>query len=49
MMLASSYKDIAFIISLAGPGVDGKTILLEQSDYINRASGVDSGPGGLMF
>lgn len=42
MMLASSHKDIAFIISLAGPGVDGKTILLEQSDYINRASGVDS-------
>ncbi len=42
MMLASSFDDIAFIISLAGPGVDGKTILLEQSDYINRESGVDS-------
>ena len=41
-MLASSHEDIAFIISLAGPGVDGKTILLEQSDYINRMSGVDS-------
>ncbi len=41
-MLASSHEDIAFIISLAGPGIDGKTILLEQSDYINRMSGVDS-------
>jgi len=40
-MLASWHEDIAFIISLAGPGVDGKTILLEQSDYINRMSGVD--------
>jgi len=39
-MLASEYKDIAFIVSLAGPGVDGKTILLEQSDYISRLSGV---------
>ena len=40
-MLASAYNDIAFIISLAGPGVDGKTILLEQSDYIARLSGVE--------
>ena len=39
-MLASEHKDIAFIVSLAGPGVDGKTILLEQSDYISRLSGV---------
>ncbi len=40
-MLASEYDDIAFIISLAGPGVDGKTILLEQSDYITELSGVE--------
>ncbi len=40
-LLAAEYDDIAFIISLAGPGVDGKTILLEQSDHINRLSGVD--------
>ena len=40
-MLASSYDDICFIISLAGPGIDGKTILLEQSDYITRLIGVD--------
>jgi len=38
-MLASSHKDIAYIISLAGPGVDGKTILLEQSNHIARLSG----------
>jgi len=40
-MLASEYDDIVFIISHAGPGVDGKTILLEQSDYISRMSGAD--------
>ena len=38
-MLASSQKDIAYIVSLAGPGVDGKTVLLEQSDHIARLSG----------
>jgi pimeloyl-ACP methyl ester carboxylesterase len=41
-MLASSYDDIAFVITLAGPGVDGITILLEQSDYITSLSGVES-------
>jgi pimeloyl-ACP methyl ester carboxylesterase len=39
--LASQYQDIAFIITLAGPGIDGKDILLDQSEYINRLSGVD--------
>ena len=39
-MLASEYDDISFVVSLAGPGVDGKTILLEQSEYISRLSGV---------
>ncbi len=38
-MLASSHKDITYIVSLAGPGVDGKTILLEQSNHIARLSG----------
>jgi pimeloyl-ACP methyl ester carboxylesterase len=38
-MLGSSQKDLAYIVSLAGPGVDGKTILLEQSNHINRLSG----------
>ena len=40
-MLAAEYHDIAFIITLAGPGVNGREILLDQSDYINRLSGVD--------
>lgn len=40
-MLAAEYADVAFIVSLAGPGVDGKTILLEQSQYIARLSGAD--------
>lgn len=39
-LLASEYKDISFIVTLAGPGVDGRTILLEQSEYISRLSGV---------
>lgn len=38
-LLASSHKDFAYIVSLAGPGVDGKTILLEQSDHIASLSG----------
>jgi len=41
-MLASEHEDISFIVSLAGPGVDGKTILLEQSAYISRLSGVSA-------
>jgi len=39
-MLASTHKDIAYIVSLAGPGVDGKAILLGQSEHIARLSGV---------
>lgn len=41
LMLASSHIHISFIVSLAGPGVDGKTILLEQSDYIARERGAE--------
>lgn len=40
MILAASDPEIAFIVSLAGPGVRGKTILLDQSEYISRLSGV---------
>jgi hypothetical protein len=40
MMMAAAYEDVNFIISLAGPGVDGKTLLLDQSEYISRMSGV---------
>ena len=38
-MLASSQKNIAYLVSLAGPGVDGKTIMLDQSEHIARLSG----------
>ncbi|MHC1704497.1 MAG: alpha/beta hydrolase family protein [Tenuifilaceae bacterium] len=36
LMLASEKNDIAFIVSLAGPGVTGKEILLEQSAIISK-------------
>lgn len=38
-ILASSHKDLAYIVSLAGPGVDGRTILLDQSEHIASLSG----------
>jgi pimeloyl-ACP methyl ester carboxylesterase len=38
-MLASSQKDLAYIVSLAGTGTDGKTILLDQSEHIARLRG----------
>jgi len=38
-MLASSHQDIAYIVSLSGPGVDGKAILLDQSERIAGLSG----------
>jgi pimeloyl-ACP methyl ester carboxylesterase len=42
MMLAAKYpKDIAFIISMAGPGKSSKDLLLKQLEEINRASGFD--------
>lgn len=39
-MLASQYDDIAFIISLAGPGLKGKVILQDQTEHIGRLSGL---------
>ncbi len=38
--LAAENDDIAFIISLAGPGIKGKYILEEQAEYIGRLSNV---------
>ncbi|MGM0529091.1 MAG: alpha/beta hydrolase family protein [Bacteroidota bacterium] len=38
--LAAEHEDIAFIVSLAGPGVKGKTILEDQTEYISRLSNV---------
>lgn len=40
-IVASSNKDIAFIISLAGPGVSGEQIIHTQGADISRASGID--------
>jgi alpha-beta hydrolase superfamily lysophospholipase len=37
---ASSNKGVAFIVSLAGPGVTGQQIILKQSQDISRLSGI---------
>jgi len=38
-MVAANSKDIAFIVMMAGPGVNGEQILYEQGSLIVRASG----------
>ena len=40
-IVASSNHDIAFIVSLAGPGVNGEQIIIRQSQDIGRLSGVN--------
>jgi pimeloyl-ACP methyl ester carboxylesterase len=40
-LVASRNKDVAFIVMLAGPGVRGDTILLEQNKLLLEAEGVD--------
>lgn len=40
-MAAVKSKDVDFIVLMAGPGVSGKEILLEQSKLIERAMGRD--------
>lgn len=39
-ILAAKYDDIAFIVSLAGPGTKGSVILQDQTEYISQLSGV---------
>lgn len=39
-MVASKSKDVAFIVLLAGPGIQGDQILLLQQKLIGKASGV---------
>jgi len=39
-MLAAENADIDFIVSLAGPGVSGKIILQDQTEYISRLNNV---------
>lgn len=42
MMLAAKYpKNVDFIISMAGPGVDSKSLLVKQIEDIHRANGMD--------
>jgi len=40
MKLAAGNEDIAFIVSLAGPGLKGRTILEDQTAYISRLNNV---------
>lgn len=39
-MLASQFSDIAFVVMLAGPGVNGEEIIVRQQYLINRAMGM---------
>lgn len=39
-MLAARIDDLAFIITLAGPGCSGRTIIEDQTEYISRLNGV---------
>lgn len=39
-LVASKYKDIAFIILMAGTGVNGEEIVLEQTELILKAEGM---------
>jgi pimeloyl-ACP methyl ester carboxylesterase len=39
-MVAAREPEVGFVISLAGPGVDGSTLLLMQNEAIGRASGM---------
>jgi len=40
LKLAAENDDIAFIVSLAGPGLKGNVILQDQTEHISRLSGV---------
>lgn len=40
-LVASQYKDIAFIILMAGTGVTGEEVVLEQTELILKAEGME--------
>jgi len=40
-MVASQVDNLAFIVLMAGPGVDGRQIILEQTELIYRTAGID--------
>jgi len=35
-MIAARSKDVAFIVSIAGPGVSGEDVIYEQGDLISK-------------
>ena len=37
---ANASPDVAFVVMMAGPGIIGKDILIEQSELLNRAAGM---------
>ena len=39
-IVATSSKDVSFIVMLAGPGINGEQILYEQGELLNRAAGL---------
>jgi alpha-beta hydrolase superfamily lysophospholipase len=39
-IVASSNQEIAFVVSLAGPGVTGQQIIMRQNQVISRLSGI---------
>lgn len=39
-MLAAQIKDLAFIVTMAGPGTSGRRVIEDQTEYISRLSGV---------
>ena len=40
-MVAARSSDVAWIVLLAGPGVKGETLVLRQSELIERTAGID--------
>ncbi len=40
-MVAAESRDVAFIVLLAGPGISGADILMQQTELIARANGMD--------
>ncbi len=40
-MVACKSKDIAFIVLMAGPGVNGEKVIYEQGSLIQRSNGVN--------
>lgn len=46
-LVASTFKEVAFIVLLAGTGVPGDELLLLQTDALNRAAGLNDAQRGM--